>query len=88
MQDVGILQILYSRAVLQRTSVALPHIFGDRFAGKDCGLCLYNPSAREVGGLGVLYEAAQNKYIKVVCNEKEGVPRRWQMFVVGVGPWR
>jgi hypothetical protein len=31
------------------------------FGGKDCGLCPYNPSAEEVGGLdGFLYEAAQN----------------------------
>jgi hypothetical protein len=35
--------------------------FGARFGGKDCGLCPYNPSAEEVGGLdGFLYEAAQN----------------------------
>ncbi len=45
---VGILQMFYSRAVLQRTI-------------KDCGLCPYNPSAEEVGGLdGFLYEAAHN----------------------------
>jgi hypothetical protein len=37
-----------------------PH-FGAQFCGKDCGLCPYNPSAEEVGGLdGFLYEAAQN----------------------------
>jgi hypothetical protein len=35
--------------------------FGDRFCRKDCGLCPYSPSAKEVGGLKVsLYEAAQN----------------------------
>jgi hypothetical protein len=26
--------------------------FGDQFGGKDCGLCPYSPSAKEVGGLG------------------------------------
>jgi hypothetical protein len=34
-------------------------IFGDRFGGKDCGLCPYNPSVEEVGGLDeFLYEVA------------------------------
>jgi hypothetical protein len=31
------------------------------FGKRDCGLCPYNPSAEEVGGLiGLLYEAVQN----------------------------
>jgi hypothetical protein len=34
--------------------------FWSRFGGKDCGLCQYNPSAEEVGGLDGWYEAAQN----------------------------
>jgi hypothetical protein len=45
----------------KRTIVYFPRIFGDLFGGKECGLCTYNPSAREVGGLeGCLNEAAQN----------------------------
>jgi hypothetical protein len=36
-------------------------VLGDGFSGKDCRLCPFNPSAKEVGGLEVfLYEAAQN----------------------------
>jgi hypothetical protein len=32
-----------------------------RFVGKDCGLCQFNPSAEEVGGLEVFfYETAHN----------------------------
>jgi hypothetical protein len=38
LRDDGVLQILYLRAILQRTIVAFPHIFGDWFGGKDCGL--------------------------------------------------
>jgi hypothetical protein len=38
-------------------------MFGDLSGGKDCGLCPYNSSAEEVGGLEVfLYEAALFKY--------------------------
>jgi hypothetical protein len=37
-----------------------------RFGGKDCGFCLYNPSAEEVGGSdGFLHDAAQN--FEVFC---------------------
>jgi hypothetical protein len=35
-------------------------IFGEWFGGKDCGLCTYNPSAKEVGYDGFLYEATQS----------------------------
>ncbi len=44
-------------------------IFEARLGGKDCGLCPYNRSAEEVGGLDVfLYEAAQN--FEVLSNIK------------------
>jgi hypothetical protein len=40
--------------------LTLPH-FWSTVCGKDSGLCPYNPSAKEVGGLdGFLYEATQN----------------------------
>jgi hypothetical protein len=26
--------------------------------------------------------------LKEVCNEKEGGPEIWQMFAIGLGPWR
>jgi hypothetical protein len=56
--DVGILQLFCSRGVLQRRIVNNLHIF---VGGKDCGLCPYNPSAEEVGGLyGFLYEALKS----------------------------
>jgi hypothetical protein len=45
----------------KRTILYFPRIFGDWFGGKECGLCTYNPCAREEGGLeGYLNEAAQN----------------------------
>jgi hypothetical protein len=50
---VGILQIFYSRAVLQRLVADFSALFGDRFDWKNGGLCTYNPSAAEVGGLEV-----------------------------------
>jgi hypothetical protein len=56
--DVGILQMFYLGAVLQRTIVDISRIFGTWFGGKDCGLCTF---AEEVGGLdGFLFESAQN----------------------------
>jgi hypothetical protein len=39
----------------------LLRMFGARLGGQDCGLCPYNRSAEEEGGLdGFLYEVAQN----------------------------
>jgi hypothetical protein len=56
LQDVGIPQIFYSQAVIQRTIVySLSRNFGDQFGEKDCGLCPYNLSAKEVGGLEVFF---------------------------------
>jgi hypothetical protein len=44
----------------EKKLLTLPH-FWRPFGGKDCGLCPYNPSAEDVGGLEVyLHEAAQN----------------------------
>jgi hypothetical protein len=50
---VGILQIFYSRAVLQRSVADFSALLGDRFDGKDGFLCTYNPYVKEVGGLEV-----------------------------------
>jgi hypothetical protein len=59
--SVGILQIFYSRAVLQRIDVDSPAFFGDRLDGKDGSLCTYNPSADEIGRLkGILYLLVQS----------------------------
>jgi hypothetical protein len=44
----------------KRTILFFPRIFGDWFGGKEFGLCTYNPSAREVGGLEEWSEAAEN----------------------------
>jgi hypothetical protein len=60
-RNVGILLIFFSSLILQRTIVGSPTFLEPGWAEKDSGLCLYNPSAKEVGGLdGFLYEAAQN----------------------------
>jgi hypothetical protein len=48
LRDVGILQMFYLEAVLQRTIVDISRIFGTWFGGKDCWLCTYNSSAKEV----------------------------------------
>ncbi len=59
LRDVGILQIFYSRAVLQRTIVHSPSFLGFGLAEKVAIFALQ--SAEEIGGLdGLLYEAAQN----------------------------
>jgi hypothetical protein len=50
LQDIRILQIFYTRAVLQRTIVDSPAFLEPGFCGKDCGLCPYNLYAEEVGG--------------------------------------
>jgi hypothetical protein len=42
-------------------SCVLSCVLGDEFSRKDCRLCLFNLSAKEVGGLEVfLYETALN----------------------------
>jgi hypothetical protein len=39
----------------------VPAFYGNKFGGKDGGLCTHNPPAKEVGLLGVfLYAMAQN----------------------------
>jgi hypothetical protein len=63
LRDVGILQMFYLEAVLQRTIVDISRIFGTWFGGKDCWFVpIYsNSSVEEIGGLdGFLFEAAQN----------------------------
>ncbi len=50
----------YSQAGIKEQLLTLQQFLA-LFGGKDRGLCLYNLSAEEVGGLdGFLYEAAQN----------------------------
>jgi hypothetical protein len=59
LRDVGILQIFYSRAVLQRTIVGYLAFLEPGLAER-LQSCPYNAPAEEVGGLdGLLYEAAQ-----------------------------
>jgi hypothetical protein len=61
LQNVKILQIIHSQAVLQRIVVDFPAFLETGLAEKNWVLCTYNLSAGEVGGLEVfLYEAAQN----------------------------
>jgi len=36
----------------------------------------------------VCFVTIKKRILKVVCNEKEGRPRRWQTVVVGLGLWR
>ncbi len=62
LRAVGILQIFFSQAVLQRTIVYSPAFLEFCLAEKIAVfLCPYNSSAEEVGGLdGFLYGAAQN----------------------------
>jgi hypothetical protein len=56
----GFFQTFYSEAVIQRTVVDFP-AFLRPVCRKDCGLCPFNLSAEEVGGLELfLYETAQN----------------------------
>jgi hypothetical protein len=58
---VWIAEIFYSRAVLQRTIVDSPAFLEPSFGIKDCGLCPYNPAAKEVREVErFLYESAQN----------------------------
>jgi hypothetical protein len=61
LQDVRIPEIFYSLAVLQRTIVDSPAFLEPGFGIKDCGLCPYNPSAKEVREVErFLYESAQD----------------------------
>jgi hypothetical protein len=48
LRDVGILQIFYSLAVLQRTIVDSTAFFGAQFGAKDCGLCLTRLQQKKV----------------------------------------
>jgi hypothetical protein len=57
----GILQMFYSRAVLQRTIVDSSTFLEPGLAEKIAGLSPNNPSAEEIGGIdGFLYKTAQN----------------------------
>jgi hypothetical protein len=49
LQNVKIIQILHSQAVLQRTVVDYPAFLETRLAEKIGVLCTYNPSAKELG---------------------------------------
>ncbi len=53
LQDVGILQIFYSRAVLQRTAFDSPTFLEPGLAEK-IEVCGHNPSA-EIGGLDGIF---------------------------------
>jgi hypothetical protein len=62
LSDVGILQIFYSRAGLQRINVDSPAFLEPGLAEKIavCAHCPCNPSAEELEGLdGLLYKATQ-----------------------------
>jgi hypothetical protein len=39
----------YELSSKHKMYTVLPAFFGDRFGGKDCGLCTNNPPAEEVG---------------------------------------
>ena len=54
-QNPLVLQIIYLRAAIQRTIVDSPAFFGDRFGGKDCGLCPKKPPAEEVEDIGGIF---------------------------------
>jgi hypothetical protein len=79
--DCGLLgfffQIFYSRAVLQRSVADFSAIFGDRFDGKDGGLCTYNPHVEEVGGLEVfLYLLSGSELSILVKNSRSKLKKR------------
>jgi hypothetical protein len=60
LRNVGIRQIFYLQAIIQRTIVDFSRIFGARFGEKDLSLCP-NMCAEKVEGLeAFLCEAAQN----------------------------